>query len=443
MSSALPRLLARLGLGRPELRAWAMYDWANSAMVTVVVSAVFPVYFAKVVMDGDADADKTLMLATSLSLGVSAVMGPVLGALGDLRPWKKRLLATFQGLAVLATAGLCLTGPGDTGRALVLFGIANVCATAAFVFYDALLAHIARHDEIDRVSTAGYALGYVGGGVALAAVLAAVQWPEALGFADRAAATRAGFALVAVWWVVFSIPLFRGVAEPPVRREADESARPPAFRTALVRLGETFRELRRYRDAFTLMVAFLLYNDGIGAIIRLAGVVAAQRKFSDGTIYGAILAVQFVGIPCAFAFGWLAGRVGARICVLGALAVYVGVTLLAAGMDTEAEFWMLAALVGLVMGGAQALSRSLFASMVPKHKASEFFGLFGVFEKFAGILGPLLFWAAREAGLGTGDAAYTLLPFFVVGAWLLSRVDLARGRAAAAASDAATVSAVT
>lgn len=441
MTSRTQRLLEGLGLHRPELRAWAMYDWANSAMMTVVVTAVFPVFYARAVTGDHPDADRDLSLATSVALGAAAVMGPILGAIGDLRPWKKRMLATFQGIAVLATAGLAFVGEGDAHLALVLFGAANVGASAAFVFYDALLTHVARDDELDRVSTAGYALGYVGGGVTLALVLAAVASPQTFGFAGEGDATRAGFVFVAVWWVVFSVPMFLRVPEPVVRLELDESGRRPALLTAVGRLRETLTELRQHRDAFTLMVAFLLYNDGIGAIIRLAAIVGAMRNFSEETLFGAILAVQFVGIPFAFAFGALAKRYGAKRCVFSALAVYVAVTVLAATMTTEWEFWALALLVGAVQGGAQALSRSLFAGMIPRHKASEFFGLFGVCEKFAGILGPLLFGLARAAGLGTEAAALTLLPFFLVGGWLLSLVDVERGRACARASDAATAAA--
>jgi MFS transporter, UMF1 family len=440
-ASAPPRvpLLERLGLHRRELRAWAMYDWANSAMVTVVISTVFPEWFRNDVAAGHPDVVRDYGLATTLAIGASALLGPLLGTLGDLRPWKKRLLVTFQLLAVAASAALAFVQPGQVNTALWLFAIANVGAASAFVFYDALLPHVARDGEIDRVSTAGYALGYVGGGLALALVLAAVRYPHAFGLASAGAASRAGFALVAVWWVVFSIPLLRGVAEPPVRLDPIEVPGRTVLAAAFRRLGETLRELRRSRDAFVLMIAFLLYNDGIGAVIRLAALVGADRGIPQETLFGAILVVQFVGIPCAFAFGALAGRIGAKRCILGALAVYVVVTFLAARMSTSAEFWVLALLVGAVMGGAQALSRSLFASMVPRHKSSEFFGLFGVCEKFAGVAGPGLFTVIQATTHDTTLGVLSLLPFFAAGAWLLLRVDVDRGRAAARAADAAAV----
>jgi UMF1 family MFS transporter len=396
-------------------------------MFTVVVASVFPVYFAKVVAEDGASADRDLSLATAVALACAAVLGPIVGAVADVRPWKKRLLASFQAGAVLSTAALALMGKGDGTLALVLFGVANVGASTAFVLYDALLPHVARDEELDRVSTAGYALGYLGGGIALALVFAAVQSPSAFGFEGPGAATRAGFLLVAVWWVVFSLPLFRRVREPvPETAGGGAGAASP-----VARLRETFRELRKYPDALTLMCAFLLYNDGIGAIIRLAAVVGEQRRFGETTLFGSILAVQFVGIPFAFLFGAVAGRIGAKRSIFVALAVYGVVTVLAARMTTETEFWCLALLVGAVQGGAQALSRSLFASMVPRSKSAEFFGLFGVFERFAGILGPLVFGLLRAAGFGTETAALSLLPFFAAGALLLRRVDVARGRAAA------------
>jgi UMF1 family MFS transporter len=434
VNAARPSVLARLGLGRPELRAWAMYDWANSAVVAVVITTVFPIWYERTLAAGAANGIRDFGIATTAALLLSAVMGPVLGALGDVRPWKKRLLLVFQGAALLSTAALAFVPQAAAHTALVLFAVANVGASAAFVFYDALLSHVARDDELDRVSTAGYALGYVGGGLALALSLGAVTAHEQLGFASRDSATRASFLIVAAWWAVFSVPLFRRVPEPPVAVRPD-SGRP--LRDALVQLRGTFHELRRYRDAFTMMIAFLLYNDGIGAVIRLATIVGAERKFGETTMMGAILAVQFVGIPCAFAFGALAGRIGAKRSVFLALAVYAVVTWLAASMETETEFWVLALLVGAVQGGAQALSRSLFASMTPRARASEFFGLFGVFEKFAGIIGPALFTVVFAS---TGDsrlATLTVFPFFVVGALVLWRVDVGRGRAEARAADEA------
>jgi UMF1 family MFS transporter len=344
-----------------------------------------------------------------------------------------------------ACTALFFIGRGEWMLALSLFAIANIGATASFVFYDSLLPHIAREGEIDRVSTAGYALGYIGGGLLLAAVLVVIQAPTRFGFsapigdggASDTLPTRIGFVSVAVWWVVFSIPLFRRVAEPPRALESDESATDASpLRTAFTRLGESGRELARYKQALILLGAFLVYNDGICTIMRMAAVYGQEMEIPQSTMIGAILAVQFIGVPCSFAFGALSARFGAKRLILFAIAVYGLVSVLAWRMSTSWHFWALAVLVGLVQGGSQALSRSLFASMIPRHKSGEFFGLFSVLEKFAGALGLLMFWIAEQLTGSSRTAILSVVLFFVAGAWLLVKVDVRAGQQAARDADA-------
>jgi len=353
----------------------------------------------------------------------------VLGALGDFLGRRKALLAIFLSLGVAASAGLALVQEGDWTLALVLFAIGNLGVATSFVFYDALLPHIARGDELDRVSTAGYALGYLGSGLLLIVDLAAIQRPALFGLANSGLATRLSFLSVALWWALFSLPLFRRVPEPPRRIESDErAAAMAAVAATFSRLGETFHELSTgYREAFKLLIAVLIYNDGIGTIIRMASIYAASRGLPNQHIIGAILLVQFVGIPFAFLFGALAGRIGAKRSILLALVVYTGISILAYRMQTVQEFYLLAILVGMVQGGAQALSRSLFAAMIPKHKASEFFGFFAVFEKFAGILGPLVFTLMIGFTGSSQKAILSVIAFFALGGFLLSRVDVEAG----------------
>ena len=422
--------LSRLGLHRPELRAWAWYDWANSAFMTTVVAAVFPIYYAKVAADGLGDATATFRfgIATTIALTAIAVLSPILGALADATGGKKRLLAAFAGIGIAATAGLALVGRGDWGLALALFMLGNIGIFGSMTFYDALLPHIAKPEELDRVSTAGYALGYLGGGVLLAINLAWIQQPAWFGFADAGAATRAAFVSVAVWWALFSIPLLRRVPEPAVDPAAAAGA---SFRTAFVRLTHTLRELRRYRHAFTMLVAFMLYNDGIGTIIRMATLYGTQVGIDQGSLIGALLLVQFIGVPAAFLFGAVASKVGAKPAILGALVLYTVISVLAFRMTTASDFMILAALVGLVQGGSQALSRSVFASLIPKDRTAEFFGFFAVFEKFAGIFGPLLFSAAVALTQSNRAAILSVILFFVAGGALLVTVDIDEGRRAA------------
>lgn len=432
--------MRRFALDRPEARAWALYDWANSAFWTTVITAVFPVYYMELARElGKDEAQRQFAQATTLALVASALIAPVLGALADFRALKKTLLAAFGAFGAMSTGALFFALPGDWEYALVCFGLANVGAAASLAFYDALLPHVARPGEMDRLSASGYALGYLGGGLCLMLNLAWIQRPDWFGLPSGAGLTpreatlpvRLAFASVALWWLGFMLPLLLKVKEPPRLLESDEHAGASVLRVSFQRLGETFRELRRYRQAFLMLVAFLVYNDGIATVMRMAGLYATAKDLGAGTVVGTILAVQFVGVPCAFVFGALAPRFGAKRLVFVGLLAYCGIGLLAYFMTSALHFVLLGVLVGLVQGGTQALSRSLFASLIPPHKSGEFFAFFGVGEKFAGIFGPLLYGAVIVWTGSAQAAILSVIPFFVVGALLLLRVDVETGQASA------------
>ncbi len=433
------KLLDTLGLGRPDLRAWAMYDWANSAFQTTIIAAVFPIYYQKVAAAGQppALAASRFAWATALAILIVAIVAPVLGAIADYTAIKKRLLAVFLAIGATATAAMYWIGPGDWPLALTLFVIGNVGVAGSIVFYESLLPHLVGEADLDRVSAAGYAIGYLGGGTLLALNLLMIQKPALFGIPDTATATRLALASVSVWWVLFSIPLFRRVAEPPVRLEPDEHRGANAMRAGMTRLAETFHELRRYRHAFVFLIAFLLYNDGIQTMIRMATIYGIGIGLPEGAMITALLLTQFIGVPCAFAFGALAGRVGALPAVYLGLGVYLVITILGYFMTTATHFFALAVLVGMVQGGTQALSRSLFASMIPRHKSSEFFAFFSVFERYAGVLGPAIFaFVIDRTGSGR-SAILAVAIFFIAGAAVLAFVDVAAGRRAAREAEVA------
>ena len=433
-------LLERLALHRPETRAWAMYDWANSAFMTTIIAAVFPVYYTVVAADGldTKTAQFRFTIATTLALAVIALLAPVLGALADVRALKKRFLSLFAGLGIVATAGMVGIGQGDWALALSLFVLANIGVAGSVVFYDSLLPHVARPDEVDRLSTSGFALGYVGGGLLLLLNILWIQNPTWFGMSGEegdSLPTRLAFLSVAIWWLLFTIPLWRRITEPPPAPVPGDSHGHSALRLALRRNLATWRELRRYRQAVLMLVAFLLFNDGVVTVIRVAVVYAKGKGFDSAILIQTILLVQFVGIPFAFLFGALAPRFGAKRMVLGGLAVYCGITVLAFFMTTELHFLALGILVGTVQGGTQGLSRSLFASLIPKHQSGEFFALFAVGEKFAGIFGPLLFSLVLLL-CPERYAVLSLIPFFLIGGLLLMRVDVAEGRRVAREAEA-------
>ena len=427
-----------LGLDRPELRAWAMYDWANSAFQTTIIASVFPVYYSTVAAAGlpGATASARFATATTVGLALVALLSPILGAYADYAGTRKRMLGLSMVLGVSATAAMFWIERGDYRLAEVLFLLANIGISASFVFYDSLLPHIASDDELDRVSTAAYALGYFGGGLLLVANLAWILKPEWFGLSDGGSASRLSFLSVAIWWVAFAIPLFRTVPEPPVRPEAAALAASGPVRASLAQLKNTFGELRIYRHAALMLLAFLVYNDGIGTIIRMASLYGAELGLPSSALIGAILMVQFVGVPFAFLFGKLAGRIGAKKSIFLSLVIYTGISVLGYQMTEAWEFFVLAFLVGTVQGGSQALSRSLFAMMVPRHKSSEFFAFFAVFEKFAGIFGPAIFALTIHLTGSSRHAILSVIGFFIVGGILLAMVDVDAGRRAAREAEA-------
>jgi UMF1 family MFS transporter len=425
-------LLNRLGLQRPELRAWAMYDWANSSFATTIITAIFPVYFTAVAAAdlSPAEATRRLATATTVALAISALLAPVLGAIADYAPIKKRLLGIFMVLGALASAALFLIQRGDWLAAALFFGIGNIGFAASLTFYDSLLPHVASDDEIDRVSTAGYAMGYLGGGLLLALNVAWVVSPHTFGLRDAGQASRLSFLSVALWWPLFSIPLFRSVKEPPI--VAASASRPSAVVAAAFRgLAHTLRELRRYKNAFVLLLAYVLYSDGINTIIRMATSYGTEIGLNQSALITAVLLVQFVGIPFAFLFGILAGRIGAKASVFISLAVYTLISVMGYYMKTERDFYVLAVMVAAVQGGSQALSRSLFASMIPRDRSSEFFGFFSIFEKFGAIAGPAVFGMTSAMTGSSRSAILSVILFFVAGAILLALVNVAEGQRAA------------
>jgi UMF1 family MFS transporter len=408
------------------LRAWVLYDWANSVFVTTVIAAIFPIYFSSVAAAPlpPAVATARFALATTIACAIVAFLVPVLGSLADAKPIKKKMLGAFLGVGVVTTSAMVFIQRGDWLLACFLFILADVGAAGSFVFYDSFLPHIASDEEIDRVSTAGYAFGYLGGGLLLAVNLWWLQQPEVFGLADAAAAARLSFLSVAAWWLVFALPLFWYVPEPPCRATGAAQEQDTPFKTAVNR----FNELRSFHPAFRLLIAFLLYNDGIATIIRMAAIYGTEIGIEPGTLVAAILLVQFIGLPCTLFFGQLAGWMSAKRAVFLALAVYTVASIIGYVMQLAWHFYVLAFLVGLVQGGSQALSRSLFASMIPRHRSAAFFALFAICEKFAGIFGPAIFSVAALVGTSSRTAVLAIIGFFLAGGALLAGVDVAEGQ---------------
>lgn len=428
-SSKSMGVMRRLGLHTPELRAWAMYDWANSAFATTIMAAILPVYYAKVAASGLPDHIRTAYwgYTSAIGLAIVALLSPILGTVADAIGCKKKLLWWFMLAGATAAGGLWFVKDGDWPLASLLYLIGNIGFAGSCIFYDSLLPFLADEKDVDRASSAGYAIGYLGGGLLLALNLAWMLNPEFFGFADKGVAARMSFVSVAVWWVVFTLPLMYKVKEPPVLRFDGEQGRNPII-VGFSRLIATFKQVRRFKQVLIFLIAFWFFTDAIGTIIKMATIYGAEIGIGEGHLIGALLFVQLLGIPCTFAFGMLADRIGAKTAVMITLLVYTSTCVLGYFMTTPLHFWMLATLVALVQGASQALSRSLYATMIPPSRASEFFGFISVSSRFAGILGPILFGIISQISGGSRISILLLITFFMIGIVGLAKVDVDEAR---------------
>lgn len=404
---------------------WTMYDWANSAFGTTIMAAVLPVYYSRVAAAGLSPNLATAYwgYTNAFALLVIALLSPVLGALADFTGGKKRFLSVFVLVGVTGSALLYFVQSGDWLLASLFFILGNIGFSGSLVFYDALLPHIARPEEIDRISARGYAFGYVGGGTLLAINLAMITLaPES----QTGLMTRLSFLTVAVWWFVFTLPLWRYVSEPPRRIRSGEAGINP-LRVSLRRLRNTFHSLGRYRELSKTILAFWLYSNGIGTIIVMAGIYGAELNFSELTVIGTLLMVQFAAIPFALLFGWLGQRFGTQRMILVSLVIFILIAVGGYFMQQELHFWLLGLALSTVLGGSQALSRSLVGRMVPKSMSAEFFSFFSISEKIAGTVGPLVFGLVTQLTGGGRLGVVSLIVFFILGGLLLAQVDVAEG----------------
>jgi len=399
-----------------------MYDWANSAFATTVMAAVLPIYYSRVAgstLPGNT-ATAYWGYTIAIALLITALLAPIMGAIADYSGVKKKLLMAFAGMGIVATALLYFVTTGDWMMASLFFIIGNIGFATSEVFYNSLLPEVAGPENIDQVSTKGYALGYLGGGILLGINVLMIEL-----MSDKVLASRLSFVTVSIWWAVFTIPIIKNVREPKVENTAGENVNP--VRAGFKRLARTFKELRNYRQLLLFLIAFWIYNDGIGTIIKMATIYGAEIGIDETSLIGALLMTQFVGIPFAFAFGRLASYTGTKNSILLGLFVYTIISISGYFMKTSLHFWILAFLVGTVQGGTQALSRSLFGSMLPRSKRCEFYGFYGMSSKFAGIVGPLVFAVITQLTGSSRLSIVSLIVFFLVGAFLLYRVDEKEG----------------
>jgi len=515
-TAASPDVQAQKAYNRRVI-SWAWYDWANHAYITTTASTFFPPYFiaiaAAAFMPSGASAtdeaakalardsaSNAFALTVSLALLVAAILAPLVGAFADITGQRKRLLIITTIAASLVSSLMFVLTTGMWVLGLVLYFLTQVTMNIALGFSSSLLPHVAHPDDMNRVSSLGYAMGYVGGGTLLALNTVLFLFSSKLGI-DSSLAVRIAFLSVGVWWLIFTIPLALKVPEPPSTPLAHGS-RGSAVLDTVTRLANTLRDARRYREMFKMLVAFWFYMEGIGAIILLATSYGAALGLDTSVLISTLLMTQFVAFPYALIFGripirsnrwrssfislliWtgmtfplmgiyanlsgkvsvpmtfvfiladqalgvlfsfligrrlfdgLADKIDTKRAVILGLFIYVLIPLWGFFLKTQAEFFMIGWLVGTVQGGTQALSRSIYASLAPRAKSGEFFGLYGLSEKFAGILGPLLYGLVGTLTHNPRDSIFSISLFFVVGIILLLRVNEKKGAEIAAAEDA-------
>jgi len=407
---------------RRKIISWALYDWANSAFAITVMSAFFPLFLKQYWSTG-ADATLTtfrLGLANSIGGIAIALLSPILGAIADQAGTRKRYLILFAAMAIVMTAGLSFAARGEWMLAIALYVLATIGFSGSNSFYDALLVSVASEPKLHQVSCLGFALGYLGGGLLFALNVAMTLWPARFGLADASEAVRLSFGMVAAWWAVFSIPLLIFVKEPGVAGRLSGWA---AVSAGARRLAATLRQAGRLRIVLLFLVAYLLYIDGVGTVARMALDYGMAIGFQEKDLIVALLITQFVGLPATLAFGYFGARFGAKTGIYIGLGVYIAATLWGYAMQHVWEFYALAVAIGLVQGGVQSLSRSLFARIMPAARAGEFFGFYNMLGKFAVVIGPLLVGSAALATGSSRAAILVILALFIAGGILLYFVD--------------------
>jgi UMF1 family MFS transporter len=420
---------------RKTILGWALYDWANSAFATTIMAGFFPLFF-KQFWNAGVDATVStarLGLANSIAGTTVALLAPVLGAIADKGTSKKKFLLFFAYMGIVMTSSLYMVSQDNWLLAIVLYVFAIIGFSGGNIFYDSLITFIASEKKLDSVSSLGFALGYLGGGLLFALNVWMTLHPEAFGFSGAHEAVKFSFLSVGIWWAVFSMPLLFLVKEPEAVKGPDGM---DTVKAGLAQLNNTFHEIRHLKTIFLFLFAYWLYIDGVDTIIVMAIDYGISIGLQPNDLIIALLITQFVGFPSAIGFGYLSGRAGAKRSIFIAIAVYLFVTVWGAFMQSRNEFYILAVTVGLVQGGIQALSRSFYARIIPPEKSAEYFGFYNMIGKFATVLGPVFMGGTgllvRSMGYSSNAASRvgitSLSLFFIIGGVLLYFVNEEKGK---------------
>ncbi len=407
--------------------SWAFYDWANSAFATTVMAGFFPLFFKKYWAVGEDVSHSTFLLGLGNSLGsiIVALLAPILGAMADRGSSRKKFLLGFALLGIVMTGSLSLVAQGNWPFAITIFVMAFIGFAGGNVFYDSFLVFVAGKERAHRVSALGYSLGYLGGGLLFALNVLMTMYPSTFFLVDKSQAIKVSFFLVSCWWLVFTIPLLLVVKEPGEKKKIPLAN---MVKEGLKQFTQTFNKIRKLRVILLFLLGYWFYIDGVDTVIRMAVDYGLSLGFKTNDLILALLITQFVGFPATLAFGHLGEKFGAKKGIYLGLVIYIGATIWAFFMTQSYEFYALAVVIGLAQGGIQALSRSLYASIIPPGQAAEFFGFYNMLGKFAAVLGPVLMGTVGLITKSPRLSILSLVIFFIIGGTFLFFVDEKEGK---------------
>ncbi len=406
---------------RKEIISWSLYDWANSSFATTVMAGFFPIFFSQYWSYGADSTQSTFFLGLGNSIAslVIALIAPIIGAIADRGSYRKKLLIFFAFLGSVMTIGLAFIAMGMWPMAIFFYIVATIGFSGANTLYDSLLPSVASEKKIDFVSSLGYGLGYIGGGLLFLINVAMYIFPTAFGLEDGIEGVKASFITVGVWWMVFTIPLILFVKEP----KGEKISLGVAVKDGFGQIGRTLKDLRNLKSIAWFLVGYWCYIDGVDTIIRMATDYGTALGFSATSLIIALLITQFVAFPAAIGYNFLGQKIGIRKALNIAIFAYIAIATLGYFMQTEIHFFILAMCIGLFQGGIQALSRSYYARLIPKEHSSQFYGFFNMLGKFAAIIGPLLVGVISVITGDQRNGIFSLVILFIIGFFLLRKVD--------------------
>lgn len=399
--------------------SWITYDWANSAYSLAVTSTILPIFYTNVAAKNlsGAVAQGYWGYSNAIATIIVALLAPILGTIADYKGFKKKFFTVFLAVGLLSTAALSLVQEDNYFLCLGIYILSVLGFSGSNLFYDSFLTDATTEDKYDKLSTYGYAFGYIGSCIPFILSIFLIQKASLFGLTTLVA-TQISFLITALWWFIFSLPILKNVNQ---QYYVEPDKHP--IRSSIQRLFGTLKKIHHYRNVVLFLVAYFFYIDGVHTIISMATVYASSIGIASNTLMIALLAVQIIAFPAAIIFGKIVRRFSAKAVLMVAICIYIVITYIGYLMSTPFHFWLLAVLVGTQQGGIQAISRSSFGKLIPKENSAEFFGFFSIFGKFSAALGPMIVGGIGQLTNNTRLGVLSLIPLFILGLFFLTKVD--------------------